>query len=156
VLARQLLEHALVGRVAGLRLLDHGQRELLEQDPLQLLGRVDAERLACELEDACFDLRELRLVLFGQRPQPLFVDPHTRALDATEHSGQRHLDLLEQLEQPVALELFAQRRLQVANRRHLIRGPAGQRLVVEFCGGGGLGAAAGKILEARDTSIESL
>ena len=37
VLGGELLEHALVGRVTGLGLLDDGQLELLEQDHLELL-----------------------------------------------------------------------------------------------------------------------
>ena len=48
VLARQLLEHRYVGRVAGLRLLAGGQLALDEQDLLELLRRVHVELVADE------------------------------------------------------------------------------------------------------------
>ena len=59
VLRRQLLEHVLVRRVAGLRLLQHRQLQLLEQDLLELLRRGDQEALARERMDALLELREL-------------------------------------------------------------------------------------------------
>ena len=59
VLRRELLEHVLVRRVAGLRLLHHRQLQLLEQDLLELLRRGDQEALARERVDALLELREL-------------------------------------------------------------------------------------------------
>jgi NADH:ubiquinone oxidoreductase subunit 5 (subunit L)/multisubunit Na+/H+ antiporter MnhA subunit len=50
VVERQLLEHVLVGRGLALgRLLLHRQALLLEQDLLDLLGRIEVERLARRL-----------------------------------------------------------------------------------------------------------
>ena len=61
VLVADRLQHAGVGRVAGLAAALARQPELAEQDLLELLGRAERELLAGELEDLSLELVRLGL-----------------------------------------------------------------------------------------------
>ncbi len=59
VLGADRLQHAGVGRVAGLAATLARQAELLEQDLAELLRRADRELVAGELEDLAFEAADL-------------------------------------------------------------------------------------------------
>ncbi len=114
VFGGELLEHVLGGRgLAGRRLAQHRDLQLLEQDLLQLLRRLEVEllprlalRLRAEFGQALRELAALRL-------QHRTVDQHAAALHALQHRHQRLLDLVvEPRERGHGLELRPQRLVQ--------------------------------------------
>ena len=109
--AAQLLEHARVGRVAGLRLAALGQAELDEQDLAQLLGAADRELVAHRVEDLALEPRDLGRELDLERAQRVAVERDARGLHAGEDRDQRQLDLREQPVGAVGLERLLERGL---------------------------------------------
>ena len=93
----QLLEDRCVRRTPGAGPLRGGQRELVEQDRLELLRRADVERVADELEDPRLQPGELRPELVAHGGERTEVDEHAGELHARQHRDERHLDLVEQV-----------------------------------------------------------
>ena len=93
VLAAELLQRGLVGRVTGLGLLAGGETQLVEQDRPHLRGRVDVEVLACSVDDRGALPLGLGGELVEEAAQDRDVDADAEVLHASEHPHQRHLDL---------------------------------------------------------------
>ena len=99
---RQLLEHAMVRRPRGLRLLDDRQVELVEKNRFELPRRRHIELVPRQLGAPRVKRLELGLRLFRQAFEELGVDPDPVELHRRKHPGQRKLDLVEQpLELPL-------------------------------------------------------
>ena len=107
VLVADRLEHAGVGREAGLAAALARQAELLEQDRRELLRRADRELLARQLPDAALELARARVEARADLAQALDVELHARALHLHQHVHERQLDLVEQPRQAVLLEPVA-------------------------------------------------
>ena len=96
VCGRQFLEH-LHGRRDRARLagaLQRRQFQLLEQDLAELLGRVDVELDAGQIEDLPAQRGQLAFEMGRLRGQHGFVDPDAGLLDADQHANQRPLERL--------------------------------------------------------------
>ena len=124
VRAGQLLEHVLGrGWLAGGGFPCHRQPEFLEQDLLQLLGRIEVERaagLAVRLElDLLHALRQFLALPAQQLP----VDEYAGALHVAEHLDQRRLELaVERLQAGLGVQRRPQRRVQAQRHVRVLRG----------------------------------
>ena len=107
VLGADRLQHAGVGREAGLAAALAREAELLEQDLPQLLGGGDQELRPGELEDLGFQLGELGPHALGDRPQALDVEAHPEQLHVAQDGHQRQLDLLHHALQAALGDLLA-------------------------------------------------
>ena len=103
---RQLLEHFDRRRGgAGLDVaLERRQLQLVEQDPRQLLRRIDVERLAGELEDLVAADRQLTFDVLRLRRERGGIDAHAGALDRREHRNERPLEIAIDAVQPLGCE----------------------------------------------------
>ncbi len=107
---RQLLEHVGVGREAGLRLARLGQRELLEQQLLELLRRADVDGVTGELVDLAFERLQAASDVGAEGAQVSNVQADAVELHDPEHARERNLEVAEQ---PVELFLDHARQQQV-------------------------------------------
>ena len=91
---RQLLERAFVsGRRARRRFPDRLDAELAEQDFLDLLGRIQVERLPRLRVRGGFDFHHLDAELAALRVEQGAVDQHAIALHRLQHRHHGHFDL---------------------------------------------------------------
>ena len=111
VLVAQLLQDRCIGRAAGPRALRRRQRELVEQDRLELARRADVELVPDQRVDPGLEVGERRAELLAHGGERLEVDLDAGLLHPRQHREERHLDLVEQLRQAALLELAAQDRL---------------------------------------------
>ena len=96
----QLLEHVLGGGgLPGACFLAHGQALLVEQDFLQLLGRIEVEGLAGRLVRLDFELGEALCDFAALLFQQPAVHEHAVVLHLEQHRHERLLDLLVDREQ---------------------------------------------------------
>ena len=107
VLGADRLEHAGVGRVAGLAAPLARQAELAEQDLLQLLGRAERELLAGELVDLGLERVGLGLDPLGDLVQALGVELDPGELHVAQDPHDRQLDVDQQVGQPAPADLLA-------------------------------------------------
>ena len=130
--AAKLLEHRRVGGKTRPGAATAGQLELVEQERLQLLGRVDAEIVAHGVVGLALDSRDLTRELLPQRAQVREVHGDPRFLHFDEHVDERQLDVAVEPLEAEALELnselFAKTR-----RRHRARAGTGHPLVERGC-----------------------
>ena len=98
------LQHIHIGRGARLRLLHHGQPELLEEDNAELLGRADGEGAAGRLVDSGLQHRRTRRELHRQLLQQPHIEADAGRLHPRQHPRQRHLHLVVKLAKPVRLQ----------------------------------------------------
>ena len=89
-----LLQHACVGRVAGLAAAVGRQSQALEEHLAELLRRADHERPARELVAARLELLDLVGQLGGDLGQAVGVDADAGRLHRPQHRHERQLDLL--------------------------------------------------------------
>ena len=87
------------GGLAGARFLPHRQALLVEQDFLQLLRRIEVERLAGRLVGLDLELGEALRDFAALLLQQLAVDEHAAVLHLEQHRHERLLDLLVDREQ---------------------------------------------------------
>ena len=107
VLVADRLQHARVGREAGLAAPLARQPELAEQHLGELLRRADHELLAGELPDLALELGGV-----GAHPQPRLLEPrgvelHAGLLGLPQHVHERQLDVVQQVLQPALAHLLA-------------------------------------------------
>ncbi len=126
VLCADRLQHARVGREAGLAAALARQAELVEQDRAKLLGRPDRELLAGQAEDLALEVGDLVQHACADQREALLVEPHAGDLHVAQHRDERQLDLVHQAGEAAVVELLAL--------------PGGQRLAE--CGGGREGSDA--------------
>ncbi len=94
-IGRQLLQHVLVGGgLAAGRFLADRQTLLLEQDLLDLLGRVEVERLAGRLVRFPFELEHLLAELVALGFELARIQQHAIAFHLEQYAQDRHLDRL--------------------------------------------------------------
>ena len=110
----QLLQYVLGrGGLARRSLAQHRQLQLLEQDLLQLAGRLDVEFVSGFLVRLGHELLQLLADLAALRPQQLPVDQHAVLLHAQQHGQQRLLEfLIEPVQRGHALDLRPQHPMQ--------------------------------------------
>ena len=104
----QAPQHARVGRVAGLALAAGLEPERLEQDPGDLLGRPEQERLARQLLRARLELLDLVGETGRDLAHPVRVDLDARVLHRAQDEGERQLDVAIQRNEVQRLEPLAQ------------------------------------------------
>ena len=107
VLVADRLEHARVGREAGLAAALAREPELDEQHLGELLRRADHELLAGELPDLALELGG-----GGAHAEPGLLEPRGVELDAgllglAQHAHERQLDLAQQVLEPALAHLLA-------------------------------------------------
>ena len=107
VLGADRLQHARVGREAGLAAALARQAELLEQDLAELLRRADHELLAGQREDLAFERRDLLAHALGDLRQAVDVQAHAEQLHLAQHGHERQLDLRHHALQPALGDLLA-------------------------------------------------
>ncbi len=109
VIEREFLQHFFVGgRRAARRFLFNRQAEFVEQDLLDLLGRIQVERLLCRNECLRLDGHQLLAQLVALSRQLGAVDEHAVALHLEQHLAHRQFDVAVHLLQ-TALQLAATR-----------------------------------------------
>ena len=96
VLVADRLQHAGVGREAGLAAALVRQAELVEQDRRELLRRADRELLAGQLPDSPLELDRALVEALADRAQALDVELDAGALHLDQHVDERQLDLVEE------------------------------------------------------------
>ena len=97
VLGGQFLEHVFCGRRLALgRLAQHRDLELLEQDLLQLFGRVEVELAAGGLVRQGRQVQQLARQLAALRAQQPRVDQHAAVFHGLQHGHQRLLEFFVQ------------------------------------------------------------
>ena len=124
MLVADRLEHARVGRVAGLAAALARQAEPAEQHLLELLGRAERELLAARLEDLALELVRLGLDPRRDLAQPVGVELAAGELHLPQEPHERELDVAEQVGETAAPDLLAL--------------PGGQRVQQQRVGGGGV------------------
>ena len=105
VRAAELLEDGRVGRVARAGAAAAREPQLLEQQRLQLLGRIDAKVVADGLVRLVLDARDLARELFAEGAQIREVDRDAGFLHLHEHVDERQLDVAVEALESEALEL---------------------------------------------------
>ena len=86
VLVADRLQHARVGREAGLAAALARQAELVEQDRAELLGRADGELLAGQLPDLALEVGDLVAHARADLAEALLVEPHAGDLHVAQHA----------------------------------------------------------------------
>ena len=152
----QFLEHVLGGRrLAGRRLAQYRDLQLLEQDLLQLLGRFEVEILPGLALRLCRELDEAHGQLAALLLQHRAVDEHAAALHALQYRHQRLLDLLvEPGQRRHGLELRPQFLVQPQRDVGVFRGVLGRSLDAHLVEADLLGALAGDVLEMNGADAE--
>ncbi len=120
----QAPQHARVGRVARLALATGLEPERLEQDPGDLLGRPEQERLAGQLLRARLELLDLVGEAGRDLAHPVRVDLDARVLHRPQDERERQLDVAIQRDEVERLEPLAQG----SDERQRRRRPADERL----------------------------
>ena len=157
VVRGELLEHALVGREAGLRLL---RRPAARASRRGSPGAASASRSGSARPRARRRAPRAARAPSRTRGEPLehrLVDAHALALHRREHRGERELDVLEERAQAVALEARRER----APRGRAARRPRRRPSAAAFSAGSSRGGdrlrpAAGELLEGLDALAELL
>ena len=139
--AAQLLEHRGVGRKTSAGPTSPWQLELLEQQGLQLLGRVDPEVVPHRLVRLAFDPRDLARELLAERAEVREIDRDARLLHLDEHRDQRELHVPVQPLEAEPLELHS-KLLTQTRRRDRARACTGDALIE--------GRRAERVLAIRD------
>ena len=152
--ARQLVlvgdgfQRVLVGGGLALRGFHYDRQvQLLEQQRLQLLGRVQVELAPGDLEGAGLDRQHPRGQVAALAAQFVGVDQHAVFLDPGQHLDQRHFDLVVDLQQRrLGGEFFSQHLVQAQADVGVLGGVARGGFDIHLRERNLLGALAGDVL----------
>ena len=101
------LQHAGVGREAGLAAALARQAELLEEHRAELLGRADDELLVGQRPDLALEAVDLVAHALVDLGQALAVEAHAGDLHVAQHAHERQLDLGHQRLEAAVVQLLA-------------------------------------------------